>query len=67
MENASLLNQMAENWMLLAMFTLFIGAILWALRPGSRDVHNETAGIPFRNEDRPGEAHGDPQVKELQS
>ncbi|MEL6684102.1 MAG: cbb3-type cytochrome c oxidase subunit 3 [Pseudomonadota bacterium] len=63
MENASLLSQMADNWMLLAMFTLFIGAILWALRPGSRDVHRDTAGIPFRNEDHPGSS----EVEELQS
>ncbi|MFO8127598.1 cbb3-type cytochrome c oxidase subunit 3 [Yoonia sp.] len=54
MENASLLSQMADNWMLLAMFTLFVGAILWALRPGSREVHKESASIPFRNEDHPG-------------
>ena len=63
MENASLLSQMADNWMLLAMFTLFIGAILWALRPGSRDVHRDTAGIPFRNEYRPGSS----EVEEPQS
>ncbi len=63
MENTSLLSQMADNWMLLAMFTLFIGAILWALRPGSRDVHRNTAGIPFRNEDHPGSS----EVEELQS
>lgn len=63
MENTSLLSQMADNWMLLAMFTLFVGAILWALRPGSRDVHHETANIPFRNEDHPGSS----ETEELQS
>ncbi|MDX8347213.1 cbb3-type cytochrome c oxidase subunit 3 [Cognatiyoonia sp. IB215446] len=63
MENASLLSQMADNWMLLAMFTLFIGAILWAIRPGSRAVHQETAIIPFRNEDHPGSS----EIEELQS
>ena len=63
MESASLLSQMADSWVLLAMFTLFIGAILWALRPGSRDVHRDTAGIPFRNEDHPGSS----EVEEPQS
>jgi cytochrome c oxidase cbb3-type subunit 4 len=62
MENTSLLTQMAENWMLLAMFTLFIGAILWALRPGTRALHRDTANIPFRNEDRPGSS----ETEELQ-
>jgi len=53
MENTSLLTQLAENWMLVTMFTLFVGAILWALRPGTREVHNDTANIPFRNEEFP--------------
>lgn len=53
MENTTVLSQIADNWMLVAMFTLFVGAILWALRPGSKAVHEETANIPFRNEDRP--------------
>lgn len=62
MENTSLLSQMAENWMLLAMFTLFVSAILWAFRPGSRAVHEDTASIPFRNEDHPGSS----ETEELQ-
>ncbi len=63
MENTSFLAELADNWMLVAMFTLFVGAILWALRPGTRDVHKETANIPFRNEDHPGSS----ETEELQS
>lgn len=62
MENTSLLTELADNWMLVVMFTLFVGAILWALRPGARDVHNDTATIPFRNEDHPGSS----ETEELQ-
>lgn len=62
MEDTSLLAQMADNWMLVAMFTLFICAILWALRPGSRAVHDDSANIPFRNEDHPGSS----EIEELQ-
>ena len=62
MENASLLTQIADNWLLVAMFTLFISAILWAIRPGSRAVHRDTAGIPFRNESHPGSS----EIEELQ-
>lgn len=62
MENTSLLSQIAENWMLVAMFTLFICAILWALRPGTRALHSDTANIPFRNEDHPGSS----ETEELQ-
>ncbi len=67
MDTYSLLREIADSWVLLAMFIFFLGTIVWAFRPGSRSVHDETSQIPFRNEDRPGEAHGDPQVKELQS
>ena len=63
MENTSLLSEMADNWMLIAMFTLFVGAILWAVRPGSREVHEETSSIPFRNEAHPGSS----EIEELQS
>jgi len=62
MENASLLTQLADNWMLVAMFTAFICAILWAIRPGSRAVHADTAHIPFRNENHPGSS----EIEELQ-
>ena len=62
MEIMTLLSEMADNWMLLAMFTLFVGAILWALRPGARDVHQETSTIPFRNEAHPGSS----EIEELQ-
>ncbi len=40
----------ADNWMLLAMTTLYVGAILWALRPGTRKTHEDISQIPFRNE-----------------
>jgi len=62
METTNLLSEMADNWMLIAMFSLFIGAILWALRPGTRDVHRETSTIPFRNEAHPGSS----EIEELQ-
>jgi cytochrome c oxidase cbb3-type subunit 4 len=61
METYSFLRQLADSWMLLAMFLFFVGIIAWAFRPGSREVHDETANIPFRNEDRPGV----PESKEL--
>ena len=59
----SLLRQIADSWVLLAMFTFFVGVIVWAFRPGSRSIHDDTASIPFRNEDRPGA----PKSEELQS
>ena len=53
METQTLLQQVADNWLLVWMGTFFIGVILWVLRPGSRTQYADTANIPFRNEDRP--------------
>ncbi|MFZ5709957.1 MAG: cbb3-type cytochrome c oxidase subunit 3 [Pseudomonadota bacterium] len=45
--------EFADSWALLALVAIFIGTILWAFRPGSRPAHEDSASIPFRNEDRP--------------
>ena len=50
METYSFLRQLADSWVLLLMTLFFIGTIFWAFRPGSREVHEETANIPFRND-----------------
>lgn len=53
MDTYSLLREIADSWVLLAMFIFFLGVIVWAFRPGSRKVHDDTANIPFRHEDKP--------------
>jgi cytochrome c oxidase cbb3-type subunit 4 len=35
------------------MFVFFIGVVVWAFRPGSRKIHEDTANIPFRYDDKP--------------
>ena len=74
MDTYSLLREIADSWVLLAMFTFFVGVILWSFRPGSKATHRDTASIPFRNEDRPAgsiqaadRSGGNLQSKELQS
>lgn len=56
METYSFLRELADSWGLLAMFVFFIGIILWAFRPGSGKVYEDTANIPFRHDDRPSAA-----------
>lgn len=51
METYTFLRQLADSWVLLLMTLFFLGVIVWAFRPGSRKVHEDTANIPFRNED----------------
>ncbi|SLN47857.1 Cbb3-type cytochrome oxidase component FixQ [Aquimixticola soesokkakensis] len=45
--------EIADSWVLLAMFVFFTAASLWVFRPGSGASHAEAAGTPFRHEDAP--------------
>ncbi len=53
METYSFLRQLADSWVLLALTVFFLGTVVWAIRPGSRETHNDTASIPFRNDTLP--------------
>ena len=53
METYTFLRELADSWVLLAMTLFFLGVVLWAFRPGSRQVHQDIADIPFRNEAAP--------------
>jgi cytochrome c oxidase cbb3-type subunit 4 len=46
----SILRELADSWVLLALVLFYLGAILWAFRPGSRETHDDIAQIPLRNE-----------------
>ncbi len=50
MDTYSFLRELADSWVLLAMTIFYIGAIVWAFRPGSRSLHRDIADIPFRND-----------------
>lgn len=53
MDTYSFMRQLADSWVLLAMFMFFAFAVVWAFRPGSRPLHEEISQAPFRNEDHP--------------
>ncbi|MEL6169225.1 MAG: cbb3-type cytochrome c oxidase subunit 3 [Pseudomonadota bacterium] len=53
METYTFLRELADSWVLLAMVIFYIGAILWALRPGARRMYDEISEIPLRNDDSP--------------
>lgn len=53
MDLYSLLREFADSWALLALLLVFLGVVVWAFRPGSRQVHDDAANVPFRNEKRP--------------
>lgn len=47
------LRQFADSWGLLFMTLVFIGVVIWVLRPGSRRHYQGQAEIPFKYEDEP--------------
>ena len=49
----SIFREIADSWVLLAMFLFFLAVVAWVFRPGSRRIHEDTADIPFRHEDKP--------------
>ncbi len=53
MQIYSLMRSFADSWALLSLMLIFIAVVVWAFRPGSRKVHEDTANIPFRHDDRP--------------
>lgn len=46
------LRHFADSWGLLAMVLVFAGAVLWVLRPGSRERYREHAEIPFKHDEK---------------
>lgn len=63
MDTYSLLREIADSWVLLALFSVFVAVVLWVLRPGSRKVHEDISQIPFRNEHAPAQKAGKEEVQ----
>ena len=53
MDMYSLLREFADSWALIVLTLVFLGVILWVLRPGSRALHADAANAIFRNEKQP--------------
>ena len=53
MDTYSLLREIADSWVLLAMFTFFIGCAVLAFWPSMAADRRNAAGIPFRHERAP--------------
>jgi len=55
MDSYLILREIADSWGLLARVIFFLGVVVYALRPGSKQVHDDVAQIPFRNDELPGD------------
>jgi cytochrome c oxidase cbb3-type subunit 4 len=56
METYTALRSFADSWHLLFMFCFFVGMVFFLFRPGSTRLHDESANMIFRNDDRPAPA-----------
>lgn len=50
METYTAMRHFADSWGLLAMAVLFVGAVLFTLRPGSRKQADAAARIPLEDD-----------------
>jgi len=50
METYTAMRHMADSWGLLCMTLFFIGAIIFAFRPGSRSLADDASRIPFEED-----------------
>lgn len=50
MDTYSLLRQIADSWVLLAMFCFFVGAGIWAFLPSQKAAREDARMIPLRND-----------------
>jgi cytochrome c oxidase cbb3-type subunit 4 len=50
MDTYSLLREIADSWVLLAMFAYFIGAGVWAFLPSQSKARKDASMIPLRDD-----------------
>lgn len=50
MDTYSLLREIADSWVLLAMFIFFVGTAIWAFLPSQNQNRLDASLIPFRDE-----------------
>ena len=50
METYTFMRQFADSWGLLAMAVFFIGVVIFAFRPGSKEMADEAAQIPLKED-----------------
>ena len=50
METYTAMRHFADSWGLVFMFVVFVGVVLFMLRPGARNAANEAAQIPLKED-----------------
>lgn len=57
MQDYTVLRELSGSIGTIFLVLSFLGFVLYAFRPGSRAVHEDTADIPFRHDDKPASDH----------
>lgn len=57
MQDYTFLRELSGSIGTIFLVVSFLGFVLYAFRPGSRSVHEDTADIPFRHDDKPADDH----------
>ncbi len=47
----TILRELADSWFMLMMFTFFIGVIIFAFRPGTKDSYDRLRNLPLQDDD----------------
>jgi cytochrome c oxidase cbb3-type subunit 4 len=50
METYTAMRHFADSWGLVFMFAIFIGVVLFVLRPGAKKAANDAAQIPLKED-----------------
>ncbi|WP_111563658.1 cbb3-type cytochrome c oxidase subunit 3 [Rhizobium sp. AN80A] len=50
METYTAMRHFADSWGLLAMAAFFVGAVVYSLRPGSKQAARDAANIPLKDD-----------------
>ncbi|MCC0036411.1 MAG: cbb3-type cytochrome c oxidase subunit 3 [Hoeflea sp.] len=50
METYTAMRHFADSWGLVFMFVVFVGVVLFMLRPGAKHAANEAAQIPLKED-----------------
>ncbi len=60
MQDYTVLRELAGSFGTVFLVLSFCGFVFYAFRPGSRSIHEDSAAIPFRHDDKPAPDHGVP-------
>lgn len=52
-DSYTLMRVFAGSWGAVFMLVSFVAVVFFTFRPGSRKLHEDTANIPFRHDDKP--------------